>query len=89
MPSGHVWWWKKLDYSEPVEGETQTAIRRKAGNWKKARPPVAYKCNVTFVQRRCICSATSFRRFDSFKTKKNHYVQKKKKSKTVLLHNPQ
>lgn len=50
LPPGDVWWWwwwKKLHHSEPVEivTQSQTAIRKKAGDRKKARPP--RRMNVT------------------------------------------
>lgn len=83
-------WWKKLDRSEPAEGETQsqTAIRRIAGNRKKARPPEECECSVTFVQRRHICPATSFHRLDLFKTEKIYRYVQNLHQKTVLLYNP-
>lgn len=83
-------WWKKLDRSEPAEGETQsqTAISRIAGNRKKARPPEECEYSVTFVQRRHICPATSFHRLDLFKTEKIYRCVQNLHQKTVLLHNP-
>lgn len=99
LPSGDVWWWcwwrEKLDYSEPVEGETQsqTAIRSKVGNRTKARPPEVYECD-TFAQRRCIfCNLIP--QVWLIQTEKNIVMCKKPQNKTketnkklFFLHNP-